>query len=516
MKKYTILLVTLLIICGIPMFFTDDKREKQTTKDISIWFPQGYELLMKKDINDIEIIQELEKRLGFSLYYESVSGNMDDLFYAKLADMEDIDLMYYRFDHSLLTSGIQNGQFLNYKEDLDQMPNLQKQFTLHPELYQAACPNDVCALFPATIENSYQDLVLAYRSDWAQAAGYTSIRSLDELQAMLSKERALFDEGKLAQQGEYFVGLSSYNGYINELMQLFETSDGLYQQEGVVQYGPSTPQYRAYLTYMKTLFEKKLLDPSVYESDETNMEKYYLNSQSSVLLTTNAHIEKLQSYAKANGDELPLQVMSLTALYPENHAIYQQEDRSYQVLSYGYVINQGIAEDKKQKALTYLDYLYSDEGQKLYNYGIKDTHYETINQEDRYVESLAKEHDYYPVSMAAYIKQDLLRTDKLADLAMQPDWLKQQIKDHPYQVDHTMPEVASYVPNKQQELLLDMEVSLTTYVQETSSNFIFKSIDPRDGAQWQDFLAGLEQLGLNDYLQIKQTAYEASERERYE
>ena len=134
MKKIIAIISVLLIICAISMYFTDDQTQEPSQNDLRIWFPSGYEIMKKVDMNDIEIISELEKRLDIPLYYKSVSGDIASLFQTQMSDLSDVDLLYYTFDQAQITSALHNDLFMDYTAYLDKLPHLVEQFEKHPEL----------------------------------------------------------------------------------------------------------------------------------------------------------------------------------------------------------------------------------------------------------------------------------------------------------------------------------------------------------------------------------------------
>lgn len=509
MKKITYCILTLLIICGISMYSSDDKVQEPSENDLRIWFPSGYEIMKRVDMNDIEVVQELEERLGFSLHYKAVSGDIDSSFQAQMSDLSDVDLLYYTFSTPQITSALKNGLFLDYSEYLDRMPHLKKEFEEHPELYQQACPKDTCVVFPATKENAFSDLVIAYRSDWARSAGYDAIHSLTELQEMLEKEKALYAQEKLPQQGTYFIGLSSYNSYIDSFMRLFQTGDALYEKENTLSYGVASEEYRTYLSYLKQLYQKKLLDPRIYETSPTDMEKFFLNSQSAAILTTYDHARQLQEFSVRNGDDIPLTYVTLEQLYGDT-AIYRTGDRRYQVLDFGYVIKAGLPEEKLDKALAYLDYLYSDEGTELANYGIQGRHYEETKQGKRYVKEITEENTFYPISISPYVKQDLLRIDAASDFMMLDEEIRGQIHMEKKTADYSIRKPKGYYTEKEYDFIHDVQVSMDTFVKETSMKFIFRDLDPMNEEDWQSYQKALEHMGYSDYMRIQKTALRRS------
>lgn len=511
MKKTVIGIMALLIICAISMYCTDDKTEEPSSNHLRIWFPSGYEIMKEMDMNDIEIMSEIEKELGFPLYYKNVSGDISSSFQVQMSDLSDIDMLYYHFDTAQISSALSNNLFYDYSNQLDHLPNLKKQMELHPELYRRACPNNTCVVFPATKEYAFSDLVIAYRSDWARQAGYQTIQDLSELEDMLTKQRDLFQNEQLEGQGTYFLGLSSYNGYVNELMQSFQTSDDLYMDEDTLVYGPSTEAYRRYLLYLKGLFQKKLLDPRIYEISQTDMEKFFLNSQSSVLLTTYDHAKKLQEFSIANEDDIPLSYISVEKITQREPTIYRNVDRNYQVLDVGYVIKAGLSDEKLQQAFTYIDYLYSDEGMALYNFGLEGKHYEETQAGKKYKDEITMQNSFYPIAISPYVKPDLLRIDGRSELTMLDEAIQQQILASSYLNDVSFDKPIGYYTKDEEELVNDIDISLTTFVQETSMKFIFKDIDPANETDWQDYINGLQHLGLNEYLQIQTEAAKRSQ-----
>ena len=51
-------------------------------------------------------------------------------------------------------------------------------------------------------------------------------------------------------------------------------------------------------------------------------------------------------------------------------------------------------------------------------------------------------------------------------------------------------------------------MSISTFVDETSMNFIYKSIDPADDGEWQEYLDTLQSFGAEEYIRIQKAAYE--------
>lgn len=335
---------------------------------------------------------------------------------------------------------------------------------------------------------------------------------------MFLKQKLLFEEKRLAPMDEYFVGLSSYNGFIEHLLPLYKTSAGLYwnqDRDGLI-YGPSTEEYRRFLTDMKRMYQEGLLDSHIYDSSDTNFEKYLLNSTSSAVLATSGQIEKLEGYAAENGDSLPLEYINLYSMAGEEAVLYDAKGRKDRVLEFGFVINSDIGEEKLEKLLRFIDYLYSDEGMEYTNWGEPGRHYEEQDGLRVYSPKLLKDGEYYGISMALYVKQDLLRTDRSVNLNMSSEKSRKCILLRSYEADRSFTEPKGYYSEEGAFSRSDLKTALESFTEETSMNFIFQSIDPSDDLQWQEYLDALYGLGLEQYLEMELQASERMEAVTYE
>lgn len=494
------------ICCIILTVFMGGKEEERTA-DLSIWYPGGYEILSDRELNDVEAVVQMEDCLGISCDFSGVTGELDSAFQTQMLDLEGIDAVFYRFSPEQLRSSWRNGQILDYTKYLDKLPHLTRLFKENPLLYQYASVDGKCLLFPGVRENCFREEILGLRRDWMEQAGITEIDDLSDLEDLFRAERELFEEGKLRGQDKYFVGLSSWNGYIENLLRVFGTSKGLYWGEEGLTYGPSTEEYRAYLIWLKSLYQEKLLDANVYETETTAFEKYFLNGTSGAILTAGNHAARLERYSKVNGDNITLEYINLDLL-SKKPAIYQPKDREMQVLEFGFVINAEISEEKLMKLLKVIDYLYSDEGMELFNWGMPEKHWVMQDGRRVYRQELSGTQESYEAAMAPYVKPDMLRTDRMTALNMLAEAPRKAVLDAPEVQDYSFDRPRGYYTENEQKWLDQHEVSISTFVNETSMNFIYKSINPADDKNWQEYLDTLEEFGVKEYVEIQERAYE--------
>lgn len=506
-------LALVLAMCGM-----QEKQPESEEADLQIWYPGGYEILYKKELNDIEAIQEMEKRLGVSINFSGVTGKLDSAFQTQMLDLAGVDAVFYRFSAQQLRTSWENGQILDYTDKLSWMPHLQERFRENPLLYQYASIDGKCLFFPSIIENHYQDILLAVRQDWKEQAGISEICTLEELTDLYRSQKEAFEAGMLTEQGKYFVGFSSYNGYVDQLQRIFGTDQGVYWNEDrdALIYGPATEEYRSYLIFLKDLYQEELLDAHLYETDATNFEKYFLNGMSSSILTTGEHAARLEDYALANGDDIFLEYLNLDTFQGESPAIYRTSQRQNQVLEFGFVINAEIEPEKLTQLLAVIDYLYSEEGMELMNWGLEGTHWVFQDGMRVYCPELLKSQESYAAAMAPYVKQDMLCIDREVNWNMLDEELRSAVSESSYEKDYSFDKPRGYYTQEEQERLEILEVNLSTFVEETSMNFIYRSIDPAEEKDWQDYLDTLKEFGMAEYLEIQENASRRMQQRQYE
>ena len=138
------------------------------------------------------------------------------------------------------------------------------------------------------------------------------------------------------------------------------------------------------------------------------------------------------------------------------------------------------------------------------------------NGERVYNPDCIEDGEYYAIAMARYLKQDMLCTDRTANRNMLDSDVRAAVDEASYQEDYSFDEPRGYYTKEQEDRLDTLEISLSTFVEETTMNFIYSSIDPSDDGDWQDYLDTLESFGMEEYLEIQLDAWERMQLRQYE
>lgn len=322
----------------------------------------------------------------------ATSGQLPDIF-----SIDAVGTLYY---HNWISQGVVKA----LPSDLSQYPNLQKYLDTSDidALKQDGSLYCIPRKSYPSLDYSAQDRLVFYRWDWAQAAGITrEPDTWEDFKEMLKAIIAKDPEGKKT------VGLTVNNvvqigGFFWTYAAPAATSDGSgsdfkwIKEDG--RYIPAVFSRGALesLKNMRDMYDQGLIDKNIatIKGDEAN-DKFVAGKAAALLISGgfrslygNIEINKWQ---KVNPDKKIIDcVRALKPLLNSNgdgnryHCVF----KTYWSESY---FNAKIDDKKMDRIMRIYDYLVSDEGQDLKNYGIKDVDYKKDGEkyvviDDQYLE----------------------------------------------------------------------------------------------------------------------------------
>lgn len=515
MKKFIVVFIGIMILLGGSIFYSSVKnKENIDPQAIKIWMPSGLEILKKKDINNIEMIQELEKRTNTNLHFFGVSGDISSSFNTLMASPMEMNMIYYNWTDSQLKSSYDNGIIIDLTPYIEKyMPNLKARFAENSVLYQYSSPGGKCYYFPAVVKNNYSDIVLAMRSDWIKQTNIGKIETLQDYLKVMLEQKKLFNEKKLINQSDFYLGLSGYQNYIDILMNAFNTSSSIYwnSEKTKLIYGPASNEFREYLKFLKSLAKQNLLDPTNFDNNQVDFEKYFLNSESASIIVPYDEAVKLEKYSIANKDNISLEFLPLLA----NLNNYNQKYSNVKVLNSGWVITSNTSEEDRIKLVKMIDYLYSDEGIELMNWGVLNKTFTEDKGIKKFKPDILGNDEVYQVAISDHVKGDLIYSDNNVSYSMLDEQGKKIINENRFKKDYSFIEPRGYYTKEEQEELSDLKTAINTFMEETTMNFILKDIDPNNDEQWKEYVDTLNKMGLPRYLQIEMDAWKRMNGNRY-
>lgn len=337
------------------------------------------------------------------------------------------------------------------------------------------------------------------RQDWLDKLGLEKPETIDEWENVLT---AFKDE------------MGAEAPFVGNTLTLFRTFASAfdiycdwYQDNGTIKYGYIEPGYKELLAKLNSWYEKGLICPDIASIDGNTINTKILNgkfgatagwaaSQMGVLLDAGKDLEGF----KLAGVQFPV-------------------NEKGKVSEYNYItapvhMASGVAISRNCKnpelAVRLIDFAFTEKGHMLANFGIEGESYNMEGDYPKYSDLIHKNPENKTISQAIaaytlqghvpmyqevrYIEQ-YYEQPELKDA--QKEWVKTNMNDH------LMPQI--YVLGEESEKDADIMAACKTYIDEMSLKFITgaESLDKFD-----EYLAQLEEFGINDAIKFRQSAYE--------
>lgn len=332
---------------------------------------------------------------------------------------------------------------------------------------------------------------------------------IDEMPVTIDDYEEIFS--RMAADGLAGIALPM-NGRLDQFMWPYGITNDFYiKEDGTVGYGPYTENYKDYLELMHTWYEKGYIYKDFMSNLSTNQRRaLYSNLQVGMLYDS---VDLAKSQAESAGLE------SVPANYPR---LYEGQKLHFQTVNFDTlpvtVADSTMATvvtsdcEHPELAVQYLNYFYTQEGADLCNWGIKDKAYTVDeNGEKHFTDYMLNNPEIALGDVQTMLKIHLTAKLSEPDVVCNPNVvsneealeLRMLYADDP-DVDNSqvlptfdLSADASYDRSK---IMRD----ITTYIDEMTIKFI-TGVTPLD--EYDDYMAQLKQMGIEDAIQITQDEY---------
>ncbi|MCI9625676.1 MAG: extracellular solute-binding protein [Clostridia bacterium] len=191
----------------------------------------------------------------------------------------------------------------------------------------------------------------------------------------------------------------STDSYRMNYAKLFSESFGIGSKyyvdaAGEVKYAPMQPEFKEYLTLMNRWFEKGYLDKGIFSNDGSMVESKILNSMTgSFYGFIGGTLGKL--LAAAPDDTFQLTAVKSPSLKSGEAAqLYVSKPYGFDAaadMTYSLTNTTAFSTKNKdlEKSAKFMDYLYTEEGRRLKNFGVQDVSYTMVGEKPTYTEEIA-------------------------------------------------------------------------------------------------------------------------------
>lgn len=454
------------------------------------------------DYNENGFFEELEKRTGVHLeFIIPAAGNEKEAYNLMIASGELADIIThngYEYPEGL-DAAVDDGYYLDLTPYLDTcLPDYNRVRTSDPVMEKSTTTDKgrVVGLHILYTEKQGPWMGMQIRKDWLDELGLDMPETYDELETVLKafkEEKNAYAPISIGKKGTMETSHALSAGY--GVMETYQ------QVDGKVLYGPMEEGWREYLTMLNRWYEEGLIDPDFMTNGGWQVDTgMVLNGDTGVW---NAMYTMISQY-EADGN---IEVVPMASPKKE------KGDKLHIRREDGYVGNcVAISADCKypEIAMKLWNYLYSEEGSLLANYGIEGDTFNYVDGKPQVSDKITNNADY---SMSQAQALYLMPPSRFGGLY---DWTRELASVPEKDVkafdiwseaddSYIIPSRISLSSEEASEFA-KLNAEITTYMEENSVKFITGVLDI--DTEWDNYVQQLKDLGVERAIEIKQAALE--------
>ena len=460
-----------------------------------------------KDYNENAFFQELEKRTNVHIEFQTVPQGSTDTFNLMIASGELPDLITSPSSYmDGLDAGIDDGYYLDLTPYLDTNLSNYNKIRTQNEDYAKESSTDSGRV--ASVSQIFQTsqapwMGLMMRKDWLDDLGLSVPSTVSEWETVLTA----FKEEKGAYAPLALCGsLGSYSHGFNVASGAWMGS--YIKVDGKVEFSETSDDMKSFLTVLADWYKKGLIDPDFM----TKQNAFFVDT---AMVTTGQTGAFLTMYTmadmyKAASDDPDFELVAVKNPIPDTGVVGKVGFKLGSVGGFGLAVS---ADCKyKEVAMKWIDYLYTEEGSLLANYGIEGDTFE-YNEEGKpvFTEKITKNPDGLSMAqaMALYtLPPSMLPTSydwtrelsgvSQASIDMMSIWGEENTDyNYPGQTTMTSDENKEYA---------SLYSNVNTFSNERMTQYITGVHDIN--TEWEDYVNTINDFGIERCIEIKQAALE--------
>lgn len=460
-----------------------------------------------KNLAETEFAKELKKRTGVEVeFIHPTAGKELEQFNLMVASGDLPDIIWYNWaqypggpEKAIADKVIAKLNDLQPK----QAPNLSKYLKNTPDIDKMVKTDEGSYYSFPLIRGDKSLLVSAgtvIRKDWLDELGLQVPTTIDEWHTMLKafKEK----KGASAPLSPYWniKDVLSWGTFIGA----YGITKGFYTDAGQIKYGPIDPAYKDFLATMNQWFSEKLLDNNFATLDTKTVDANMMNGKSGATVASGG--SGVAKWTTTMKDKDPkFQVIGVP--YPVINKGDQPQFGQYFLPFNGFGAAITASSKHKEAAAKFLDYLYSEEGALLANFGIEGTSYKMDNGKPVFTDLILNNPNKLPISQA--MAQYTLSHD-MGPYIQNPGVMQTMI---PVQADavkvwsntnaakHSVPPI--FVADGQRDEMAKIMAEITTYENEMLLKFIMGA-EPL--SNFDNYVQQMKKLGIDKVISMWQEA----------
>lgn len=460
--------------------------------------------------SEMPYYQELLKEIGITVeFLDPPQGQKKEQLNLLIASGEYPDIIEYNW--GTFPGGpdkaIEDGIIIPLNNILnDHAPNLKSIYDEHSEWDKMAkTDTGNYYMFPFIRKDDSLRVFFGpiVRQDWLDDLGLDQPETMDEWYNMLVKFRdekgataPLSYESWMLDYGDVFMG-----GY--------GVSAGFYVEEEVVKYGPITTEYKEFLKEFSKWYKEGLIDKDIATIDKKQVAAKVMNGQAGATLGFAS--SRLGMWLAQMEDKDPNYDLTGTKYPVANKGdIPRFGQKDFPVTDVGAAITTGCKD--VEAAARFLDFIYDEKGQMIYNFGIEGESYSIVDGEPIYTDLILNNPEGLTITevLSRYIKansdgpgvQDERYYEQTLPFSQQKEaidrWAQTEIDTYGIPLVTPLPE-----ESEEQASIMNQ---VNTYKKEMFYKFLFGEEDVEE--KFDEYVANIENMGIDRAKEIQQKAYE--------
>ena len=506
MKHLTRLLALLIAVAMLPLSFAAVASAEEPVT-ISIWGSDRENMPFR---NGLWTIDQLQEKLGIKIDIISApTENLAEKYGLLMAGGELPTIVQYKAKDLLLykDAWIPLNELVNETDT----PNLWKVYS-DDNVRRMVSDADGNMRFIGQRTAITAGKLYFWRQDWLDKLNLETPKTTEDLYNVFKaiKEGDPNGNGE-ADEIPFSVRKNGSNnrGNVIPFIHNWGIAETFFAEDGKVKFGATDPRMKDALEWLSRCYKEGLIDQEYLTLDKTAWYSEWTNNQVFMSYDWSAYIDNVANLFK----DVETDIHIVGAVPPEGPTGISQTRDQLQPITVDEDWNAGIyvgaTEEQKKAALKLLDYVYSDEGMILMNFGEEGVHFNIVDGDYKYSDLIMNNPD-------GLSPQDALRSfgiqsmltllqDARYERAFVSDEVN-RIRDIYEQEGHIgepFPTLA--FTNDEQSLLNEKYTEIETYMNEMVDKFIM-GVEPLD--KFDEYVAQVESMGLEDVLAVYQAAYD--------
>ncbi len=510
MKKLAAIVLTSVLLAGLFSGCGPKEEAGTDTNTFTYWVTMPAEIVSHyQSMAEVTMYKELEERTGIKVEFmhPPAGGQASEQFNLMIVSREMTDMMEHGWSgyQGGPDKAISDGIILDLTDLIkEHAPNYYKAINDNPD-YKKQVTTDTGKLYGFAALNTGQYRTfggMLIRQDWLDDLGLEQPETIEEWEVTL---RA-FKEQKGATAPLTLSNNATSGFHFNNA---FNVGLGMYVWENEIKIPQLEPQYKEYLTLMNKWYKEGLFDNEYETNNNTVIDAKMTNGSSGA--TYGFIGGTIGRYVNAMKDKDPNYKLSATQ-FP----VMNKGDEAWFLECQREANNPFVAISTNCKdpvaAVKWLDYLYTEEGMVLKNFGVEGVTFNKDGEKFVYTDEILNNPNGYsiPEAMVRNFRanapapgfnqhEDYLM--QYYQLEEQRDALVRWSKFTPNAAKTIVPPITPTI--EESEEIISIGTNINTYISEMVVKFINGS-EPL--SNYDKFVETLKDIGVDRYLELNQTA----------